>query len=195
MQNTGTFYNRISFLYPLINCFIANGKKLLAKEVNALPQGSLLEIGVGEGSHLALYEKHIITGIDISAAMLKKAQRYKKQDTQLLLMDGENLIFTNASFDYVVLSHVLAVSDNPERLLSEAGRVLKPGGRLLILNHFTPDNWLQYADRAFRPFSSLLHFRSVFRLEDIKGIEKFSLQKQVSVGRASYFKLYIVSKP
>jgi len=193
--STSTFYNRISFLYPAINYFLKGQRKSLIEEVNSVPPGTLLEIGVGNGSHLPLYISHQITGIDISEAMLHKAQRFKNDNIELLLMNGENLLFPEACFDYVVMSHVLAVTKNPDQLLEQVYKVLKPGGKLFILNHFTPDNWLRYVDRAFQPLSSILHFKSSFYLHNIKGLQQFSLLKQTELGKCSYFKLLIFCKP
>jgi phosphatidylethanolamine/phosphatidyl-N-methylethanolamine N-methyltransferase len=167
----------------------------LIQEVNDLDPGHVLEIGVGTGRHLPLYKNHRITGVDISAAMLKQAAKYKEAHIELLLMDGEKLHFDDCQFDYVVLSHVIAVTENPERLLEEVHRVVKPSGRVFILNHFTPRNGLQYLDKLFQSFSSLFHFRSVFYVESIKALQQFILIKEISFGRFSYFKLLIYSKP
>jgi phosphatidylethanolamine/phosphatidyl-N-methylethanolamine N-methyltransferase len=193
--STGTFYNRISFLYPAINYFLQGQRKVLIKEVNSTLPGKLLEIGIGNGSHLPLYTSHQIIGIDISEAMLRKAQRFKSDNMELLLMNGENLLFSEACFDYVVVAHVLAVAKNPVQLLEQVYKVLKPGGKLFILNHFTPDNWLKYVDWAFQPLSTFLHFKSFFYLHTIKGIQRFCLLKQTEVGMCSYFKLLIFCKP
>ena len=195
MQSTGTFYNRISFLYPAVNYFLAGQRRVLISEVNSVVPGKLLEIGVGNGSHLPLYASHEITGIDISEAMLNKAKRFKNDNIELLVMNGEDLLFPESSFDYVVMSHVLAVTKDPDQLLAQVYKVLKPGGKLFILNHFTPGNWLGYVDRAFQPISSLFHFRSAFRLNDVKGLKQFSLIRQTELGRWSYFKLLIFCKP
>jgi phosphatidylethanolamine/phosphatidyl-N-methylethanolamine N-methyltransferase len=86
------------------------------------------------------------------------------------------------------------VVDHPELLLAEASRVLKPHGQIFILNHFTPDNWLGYIDRAFRPVSKLLHFRSVFYIDEIKTIKKFTVIEELDFGLVSYFKLLIYQK-
>jgi phosphatidylethanolamine/phosphatidyl-N-methylethanolamine N-methyltransferase len=127
--------------------------------------------------------------------MLSKAKRFKDNNVRLLLMNGENLMFPEACFDYVVISHVLAVTKNPDQILEQAYNVLKPGGKLFILNHFTPDNWFRYVDRAFQPLSSLFHFKSSFYLHNIKGLQRFSLLKQTELGKCSYFKLLIFCKP
>jgi phosphatidylethanolamine/phosphatidyl-N-methylethanolamine N-methyltransferase len=109
-------------------------------------------------------------------------------------MNGEALLFADNHFDYVVLSHVIAVVDHPEQLMNEVLRVLKPQGQLFILNHFTPDNWLGYVDDAFQQVSRLLHFRSVFYIHQIAAIKNFTLRKEIGLGLASYFKLLIYQK-
>jgi phosphatidylethanolamine/phosphatidyl-N-methylethanolamine N-methyltransferase len=146
---TQSFYNTFSLFYPLVDIFLRPQKKVLCKEVNQVPDGNLLEVGVGNGSHLQQYKKHRIIGIDTSAAMLKIAGKRNPTHVQLLEMNGEELLFPNGQFDYVVLSHVIAVVDNPEKLLEEAFRVLRPNGQMFILNHFTPNNWLKYVDQGF----------------------------------------------
>ncbi|AWH86436.1 class I SAM-dependent methyltransferase [Flavobacterium album] len=195
MQTARSFYNRITFLYPVINVFLAGQRKVLIREVNKCPPGTLLEIGVGTGSHLPMYVCHDITGIDISEAMLNRGKRFESSTIKLMVMDGEDLSFPDASFEYVVMSHVLAVAKDPDRLLEQVHRVLKPGGKLFILNHFTPDNGLQYIDRAFHPVSSLFHFKSLFRWREIEGLQQFSLVKQTGLGTGSYYKLLIFSRP
>jgi len=191
---TESFYNKFSFFYPLVDVFLKPQKKVLFDEINLLPEGNLLEIGVGNGSHLRLYKKHRITGIDTSVAMLQIARGKSNRYIKLLKMNGEALQFDAGDFDYVVLSHVLAVADNPRQLLDEVARVLKPQGLVFILNHFTPDNWLRYIDYAFGAISKHLHFRSVFRIGDIPAIGKFSLLKEISFGPGAYFKLLIYRK-
>jgi phosphatidylethanolamine/phosphatidyl-N-methylethanolamine N-methyltransferase len=193
--STRAFYNQLSFLYPVINYFLKGQRKVLINEVNNAVPGKLLEIGIGNGSHIPLYTRHQIMGIDISEAMLSKAKRFEDDRIELQLMNGEELTFAEASFDYVVMSHVLAVTKDPDRLLGQAYRVLKPGGQLFILNHFTPGNWLRLVDRAFQPLSSLFHFRSSFYLHQIKGLQQFALRKQTELGKGSYFKLLIFCKP
>jgi phosphatidylethanolamine/phosphatidyl-N-methylethanolamine N-methyltransferase len=195
LQSVSSFYNRITFFYPAINFFLEAHRHALVNEVNSANPGTLLEIGIGDGSHLPLYEHHQITGIDVSEVMLRKARRSARPGTTLCIMNGEHLLFPETSFDYVVLSHVLAVTPHPDRLLAEVYRVLRPGGRLFVLNHFTPGNWLRYIDWAFQPLSSIFHFRSLFYVEQIEGLQRFRVLKERSLGSVSYFKLLILVKP
>jgi len=193
--HTDNFYNRFSFLYPLVDLVLTAQKKRLFREVNAMPAGKLLEIGTGNGSHFKWYQTHTITGIDSSVKMLKTAAGHLNKNITLLQMDAASLSFPCHSFDYIILSHVIAVVDDPEKVLEEACRVLKPGGKIFILNHFTPANWLGYTDRFFNFFARRLHFRSVFYADKLTALKKFTLVKEINFGWHAYFKLLIYSKP
>ena len=195
MKNrTAAFYNYFSPLYPLVDLVLKRQKKLLFEEVNRMAEGMLLEVGVGNGSHLSQYQKHKVTGIDTSATMLNVARKNKSTNITLLEMSGESLLFDDCTFDYVVLSHVIAVVDDADQLLQEVYRVLKPQGKVLILNHFTPNNLLRLVDSAFEPMAKLLHFKSFFRIEEIPSLKKFIRVKDVDVGMAAYFKLFIYQR-
>lgn len=193
-KRTDNFYNEFSFFYPLVDIFLKPQKRQLFREINGLPSGELLEIGVGNGKYLKFYKTHKITGIDTSSSMLEKARKQKREDMEILQMNGESLLFNDQTFDYVILSHVIAVVDNPERLLSETYRVLKPNGKVFILNHFTPRNWLKHVDLTFDIIAKMFHFRSVFYIDSLSAIKKFRLINETSFGRFSYFKLLIYGK-
>lgn len=177
----------------MVDWFLQPQKERLFNEINLQPKGNFLEIGIGNGSHLAKYQNHHITGIDTSKGMLNLAEKRKKTGTKLLLMSGESLDFENAQFDYVVLSHVLAVVDDPDKVLEECSRVLKPNGKLFILNHFTPNNALKYIDYMFNYFSKFLYFKSSFHLSQFSKLNEFELEKEINFV-FSYFKLIVYRK-
>ncbi len=193
-NQTDKFYNRFSFLYPVVDLFLKPQKRRLFDEVNSVPFGDVLEIGVGNGSHLQLYKTHKIVCIDTSVAMLEIARKHKNENIELREMNGESLLFQNQTFDYVILSHVVAVVDNPEKSLEEAYRVLKPHGKIFILNHFTPTNWLRYVDKAVHNVSKVFHFKSFFYVESLTTLKRFTLVKEVAFHPWSYFKLLIYDK-
>lgn len=193
-KNIVDFYNRFSYLYPLVDIFLKPQKRKLFNLINELPNGQLLEIGVGSGSHLKLYKTHKVIGIDISNEMLEKAKKEKIENVELKQMDAQSLQFEKESFDYIVLSHVIAVVDMPEKLLEECYRVLKTNGKIFILNHFTPNNFLGYLDYSFHFISKYFCFKSVFNIESLNAIKNFKLVKEIIMDKYSYFKILIYSK-
>jgi phosphatidylethanolamine/phosphatidyl-N-methylethanolamine N-methyltransferase len=193
-KDSEKFYDRLSFLYPVIDLFIKPQKRKLFSMINNYPYGQLLEIGVGNGTHFKYYNTHKITGIDTSRSMLSRAHLHLKANIQIFHMNGERLSFPNETFDYVVLSHVIAVVKDPEKLLEEVRRVLKPNGKIFILNHFTPNNWLQYIDKAFKIISGLFFFKSVFHISALRELGNFNLQGEFNAGLFSYFKIQIYEK-
>ena len=194
MKTSEQFYDRLTFLYPLIDLFLKPQKRKFFKTINTYPPGRLLEIGVGNGSHLKYYTAHKITGIDTSEKMLARAMKRQTDRMALLQMNGEALQFSDETFDYVVLSHVIAVVNDPEKLLAEAHRVLKPNGKVFILNHFTPNSWLRHIDIGFEKLSGLLHFKSVFHTTSVQKIRAFKLLRESDAGLFSYFKILIYEK-
>ncbi len=193
-KKTEDFYACFSFFYPLVDIFLRPQKRVLFREINKLPVGKLLDVGVGNGRYLSSYGGHKVTGIDTSVTMLKTAAKKNCKNVELLHMNGESLYFRDGSFDYIVLSHVIAVVDKPDKLLEEISRVLKPDGRVFILNHFTPRNWLSNIDRYFQFVSRAFHFKSLFHIESLEAIKKFRLLKEIGFGPVSYFKLLIYTK-
>jgi phosphatidylethanolamine/phosphatidyl-N-methylethanolamine N-methyltransferase len=100
--------------------------------------GRILEVGVGTGLSFADYDASTeITGIDLCAPMLEKARakmasgRYPYVK-EVRLMDAHAMAFGEATFDCVVAQFVITLVANPEQVLSECHRVVKPGGRIIL---------------------------------------------------------------
>jgi ubiquinone/menaquinone biosynthesis C-methylase UbiE len=97
-------------------------------------RGSILELGVGTGANLVAYPAGSrVTGVDESAVMLAGAQG--KTSAPLVRMDAALLAFADASFDAVAASLVFCSISHPLAALAEVRRVLRPGGRLYLLEH------------------------------------------------------------
>jgi len=120
--------------------------RLEAMEKMALRAGThVLEVGVGTGINLALYPRNCrITGIDLSSKMLAKAQgRIDEKGLhhcELAEMDATQLKFADNSFDVVYAPYVISVVPEPVKVAREMYRVCRPGGRVIILNHFRSAN-------------------------------------------------------
>lgn len=117
----------------------AHRKRLLGGAV-----GRVLEIGAGTGANLGFYNDDVatITLAEPEAPMARRlARRIREQPRRVALVQApaEALPFANAQFDTVVSTLVLCTVVDPTRALSEIRRVLKPGGRLLFLEHVRSD--------------------------------------------------------
>jgi ubiquinone/menaquinone biosynthesis C-methylase UbiE len=101
--------------------------------------GDVLELAVGTGLNLPHYPRDArLTGIEFSPAMLDRAKGRASElgrDVDLRLGDAEQLEFPDASFDTVVCTYGLCTIPDPRQAVREAGRVLKPGGRLVLAEH------------------------------------------------------------
>lgn len=114
---------------------------------------SILEIGVGTGLSLQDYAAHNeIVGIDLSPEMIARAQA-RVQDgcpaasCMLEVMDAHHLGFPDGKFDVVVAQFVITLVEDAERVLDECRRVARPGGQIILVNHFYSETgmaaWLE----------------------------------------------------
>ena len=105
------------------------------RELAGLASGRVLEIGCGTGQMLPLYpDATEIVAFDPNRASLERARR-RCPGAGLLVADAQRMPFADASFDTVVSGLVFCSVPNAEQGLAEIRRVLRPGGRLLMLEH------------------------------------------------------------
>ena len=99
----------------------------------------VLEVGVGTGKNLAFYPEGVrVTGVDLTPGMLDRARKRAallNRDVTLLLGDTQDLDFADASFDTVVATFVFCSVPDPMLGLHELGRVVKPDGRIFLMEH------------------------------------------------------------
>jgi phosphatidylethanolamine/phosphatidyl-N-methylethanolamine N-methyltransferase len=130
------------------------------------PGSDVLEVGVGTGINAALYPRHCnVTGIDLSARMLAKARvrlaRKGVRNVRLIQMDATALTFADDTFDIVYAPYVISVVPDPVAVAREMHRVCKPGGRIVVLNHFRSRSKLgAFLETAIAPVTPYLGFKS-----------------------------------
>ncbi len=182
-------YRRWAGVYDTVFGGVSSKGRLRAVALaNRLPGTDVLEVGVGTGLALPHYTRDKrVTGIDLSKEMLRKARERTRTDAltnvqALHEMDAEATDFADDSFDIAVGMFVASVVPNPRRLLAEMRRLVRPGGDILLVNHFAaargPRWWVE---RAMAPASRALGWHpdfamdAIFSAEDLARIETESV--------------------
>ena len=131
-----------SLIAPLYDAVIERPMREARKQsLSFLPKedsNHVLVSGVGPGLDLPMLPAlHRYTALDFNSAMLARAKpRGKNLNIDFVLGDSMALPFPDAQFDHVVLHLIIAVVPDSERCLSEAARVLKPGGTIILFDKF-----------------------------------------------------------
>jgi len=149
------------------------GRRAAVAHINARG-GDVLEVGVGTGLSLETYDRALrVTGMDYSEDMLRKARARVARlglphVAGLRQMDARSLDFPDSSFDTVAAMHVLSVVPEPQRVMTEIARVLRPGGQIVITNHFRHERgvWAGLA-RAAAPLERVLGWHSDFEIDTV----------------------------
>ncbi len=128
------------FMWPLERALLARLRQRTLCALHSTFPRLVLEVGVGTGANLPLYpaSSHVVA-VDASAEMLAVARRRTRArvrcSVQLSQADVHHLAFPDTTFDEVVGSFLLCNVADPPTVLQEVRRVLRPGGRLLLLEH------------------------------------------------------------
>ena len=142
------------------------GRLRAIERMDIQPGERVLEVGVGTGINLSLYPKHCsVTGIDFSESMLEiareRAERKDSRNVRLLQMDAVDLKFADNAFDIVYAPYLISVVPDPVRVAHEMRRVCRPGGRVILLNHFlSPNLFLSRIERLISPFTIHIGFKA-----------------------------------
>ena len=151
-QQVEKMFDRIAFRYDFLNHFLSAGidigwRKKAIRQLKALNPASVLDVATGTGDMVILASRLLktekIIGIDISDGMLqigkKKIEKLGLQHRiELLKGDSETILFDDNSFDAVTVAFGVRNFQHLELGLSEIKRVLKPGGKLVVLEFTKP---------------------------------------------------------
>lgn len=168
--------------------------------LNLNPGDSVLFIGIGTGEDLRFIPEGVnVTGIDITEEMLevarKKVQKLGLKDAKILKMDGQNLDFQENQFDYVVLNLILSVIPNGHKCLSEAFRVLKPGGKIVVFDKFLEDNAKpNFMRKFFNNITKALGTDINRRFSDVAHNIKLKVLEEKSSILGGIYKIIILQK-
>lgn len=157
------------------------------------PGAKVLEVGAGTGTSFPAYPDHCeIIGVDLAPDMLARA-RQKIQENgwphiKVMEMNALDLEFPDNTFDYVMAFHVVTVVPDPVRMIAEAKRVCKPGGRIVVVNHFTSEvPILGSLTQALDPITRWLGWRTDLRLKPFVKTTGLRVEKSYKLSKASLY--------
>jgi len=160
-------YEKLAGVYDLIFGPTLHPGRLVARDrMGIQPNDHILEVGVGTGINVGLYPGNChVTGIDLSASMLERARdrvaRQALPNVRLLEMDAARMTFPDDSFDIVYAPYLVSVVPDPVQVVGEMRRVCRPGGKIIILNHFrSPNAVLSRIERTISPLTVHVGFKS-----------------------------------
>lgn len=192
-ERFGPFYN-----YVFGKLLFQEGRETAVEFLEIKKGHKLLEVGVGTGLTLPIYPHFCtVTGVDLSESMLKEAEELIKKrrlsNASVRIMDATKLEFPDNSFDGVLGNLFISATSFPEEALLEMKRVCKPGGTIVLMNHFKSDNpVLGVVETVFNPFAQGLGFKSNLEMtplldavglkpKRIKKVNMFNLWTAVSL--------------
>lgn len=172
------------------------GRKTAVRVANDRANQRILEVGVGTGLSLAYFRGDArVVGIDVSKEMLAKARRRAKRlrlncVEGLLEMDAERTSFETSSFDAVLALYVASVVPSPARFAAELRRVCKPGGAIVIVNHFTSANpVMQWLEKRLARQAKYIGFHADFPLDAFLRVSRFEVREERPSNLFGYWKL------
>lgn len=169
-------YKRYAGIYdPFFGRIFAAGRRATVERINRRGGLRVLEVGVGTGVSLPEHRPdNSVIGIDLSADMLRVARERVARERLahvdgLLEMDAARLAFSDGQFDVVVAMYVMTVVPDPAATMAELQRVCRPGGEVLIVNHFAAaePGIRRTVERSLAPFSRALGWRPDFPLDTL----------------------------
>lgn len=132
-------YDKLNYLPRLVNFSSYRGK-------------NMLEVGCGAGIDLVRFARDgvNVTGIDLSTTAIDLARKNIEQNglnADLQVMNGESMQFSDNNFEVVYAHGVLQYTANPEKMVAEIHRVLKPGGEFIVMV-YNRNSWLNLMRRV-----------------------------------------------
>lgn len=197
LQDTVRTYRLFSGSYDFVFGPIFHpGRKAAVRIANGQPGQRILEVGVGTGLSLPYFRADSeVTGIDVSAEMLAKAEKRVarqslKQVKTLQVMDAEKTNFPDNSFDAVLALYVASVVPDPARFAAEMRRVCRPGGTIVIVNHFMSDHPLVRGfEKMLAPLAGKIGFHADFEMDRFVETGRLSVREIRPSNLFGYWKL------
>jgi phosphatidylethanolamine/phosphatidyl-N-methylethanolamine N-methyltransferase len=160
-------------------------------------RAQVLELGVGTGTSFPAYPRHCeVIGIDLAPDMLAQARDKIAKNAwshlTVMEMNALDLAFPDDSFDYVTAFHTVTVVPDPVKMLAEAKRVCRPGGKIVIVNHFTTDlPVIGSVTEALDPLTRRLGWRTNLRLKPFLESTDLTVERLYKLSKLSLYTVIV----
>jgi phosphatidylethanolamine/phosphatidyl-N-methylethanolamine N-methyltransferase len=189
-MSLAAIYTKLAPKYDaLFGPVLQAGRVAAANQITRGPRGRVLQVGVGTAIDAPLFPPAFpVDGIDLSVFMLERAReriaRHGLRHVRVHQMDAAHLGFADGSFDVVYAPYVISVVPDPVQVLREMRRVCRPGGTMLVLNHFrSADPWTSALEEALSPCAARVGFRMDL---DLKTLLDSADLKAVSIKKVNF---------
>lgn len=200
-ESVATHYNHMAGQYDRAirmfeRMFVGDGRAWICTQA----QGDVLEIAVGTGRNLPYYDADIrLVGIDISTGMLDIARERLTslgRVADLRIGDAQSLDLPSQSFDTVVSTLSMCSIPDENAAIAEAARVLRPGGRFLLLEHVrSPTPFVHAVQRVLDPLAVRCLCDHLLR-EPVDGLRDVGLEvERVERSKLGIIERVIARKP
>jgi phosphatidylethanolamine/phosphatidyl-N-methylethanolamine N-methyltransferase len=183
-------YAKLSPVYDVVFGAVLQPGRVAAIDRMAIQPGNrVLEVGAGTGLTISLYPRDChVTAIDLSAPMLERARarvaRERLTHVRLLEADAASMTFADDTFDSVFAPYVISVVPDPVRVAHEMRRVCRPGGRIVLLNHFRSTNRMwAWVERLISPFTVHIGFKADL---DMAGLLRQTRLRPISIEKVNF---------
>ena len=153
------------FIQPRLISFACATKPFMIQRTKIVPlaKGMVLEIGIGSGLNIPLYDENYVkkvVGVDPSEDMQSLAKKRINEspiDIQFIVADAAKIPLDDQSIDTIVCTYTLCTVSNPEGVLKEMKRILRPGGKFLFSEHgHAPDESVNKFQHKLEPLWKFL---------------------------------------